>query len=148
MSRIVIFIAAVVIIILAIFIGSYARGYLSRSKLIPSSSTPTPVSTTISPSTVSTGTAAVKEFTITASNYSFNPKTISVNQGDQVKITLNNTQGGHDLRLDGYDTGTQVIQAGESDTFTFTALQSGQFEYYCSVDGHRAMGMVGTLTVN
>jgi plastocyanin len=93
---------------------------------------------------VATGT---KEFTVSNSGMTFNPKTLSVKEGERVKITFRNTGGTHDLRIDGYDVGTKVIQAGQSESFEFVANEAGTFEYYCSVGNHREMGMVGTLTV-
>lgn len=95
----------------------------------------------------STPAATMKEITVSNSGMTFNPKTLSVKRGDRVKITFNNTGGTHDLRIDSYNVGTKVIQAGQSESFEFVADKAGSFEYYCSVGNHRAMGMKGTLTV-
>ena len=89
----------------------------------------------------------VKEFSVSAAPYSFSTKSISVNKGDTVKITLKNTKGTHDLKIDEYGVATRVLNAGEEQTLTFLADKVGSFEYYCSVGNHRAMGMVGTLSV-
>jgi len=89
----------------------------------------------------------VKEFMVDAAPYSFSPKTMSVNVGDTVKITLKNVNGVHDLKIDEFNASTRVLNAGEMETITFVALKAGTFQYYCSVGNHRAMGMVGTLTV-
>lgn len=91
--------------------------------------------------------ADVVQVSIDASNFEFSKETIVVERGQTVRITLNNTQGVHDLRIEGYDVGTEVIQTGESETFEFVASEAGTFEYYCSVGSHRQMGMIGTLTV-
>lgn len=110
--------------------------------------TPTPI-----PSTNSTGVTSpvaspsVKEFTISASNYKYDVSNISVNKGDTVRIILKDTEGTHDLVVDGYNVSTKVLNAGEQDVIEFTADKPGQFEYYCSIGQHRQMGMVGTLTV-
>ncbi|MEN9561085.1 MAG: hypothetical protein RIQ56_358, partial [Candidatus Parcubacteria bacterium] len=55
--------------------------------------------------------------------------------------------GTHDFRIEGYDVGTKVIQGSASETFEFVADKAGDFEFYCSVGSHRAMGMKGTFTV-
>lgn len=110
---------------------------------------PTTPATSTSTSTPSTGTqnGAVKEFTVTGKNFSFIPAAMSVKRGDRVRITFVNESGTHDLRVDGYNVGTKVIQGGASETFEFVADKTGSFEYYCSVGQHREMGMKGTLTV-
>ena len=90
---------------------------------------------------------AVKSFTVTGSNFSFSPATLRVNQGDTVRITFVNADGKHDLRLDAFGAATAVLDAGGRQTIQFTASRVGQFEYYCSVGNHRAMGMRGTLIV-
>ena len=41
-----------------------------------------------------------------------------------------------------------VVPAGESTSFSFTAPDPGTYQYVCTVPGHAAGGMVGTLTVN
>lgn len=91
--------------------------------------------------------SVVKEFTIEAVPFSFTPSTMEVNKGDTVKITLKNTKGTHDLKIDDFGVTTRVLQTGEEQIVTFVADQVGTFEYYCSVGTHRAMGMWGTLTV-
>lgn len=91
--------------------------------------------------------SAVKEFTVTGSNYSFDPKTMSVVKGETVKIIFKNADGTHDLVIDEFNVHTKRIRAGEEDSVQFIADKAGTFEYYCSVGNHRAMGMKGTLTV-
>lgn len=56
---------------------------------------------------------------------------------------------GHDfcLEQDGSEVGCTDVISG-SDTADLEAdLESGEYTYYCSVDGHRDGGMEGTLTV-
>ena len=89
----------------------------------------------------------IKEFVIDAVPFSFSPSKMTVNKGDTVKITLRNINGNHDLKIDEFNAATRVLKTGETETITFVADKTGTFEYYCSVGNHRAMGMVGTLTV-
>lgn len=107
----------------------------------------TPPSLTQSPSATGSAEGAVKEFTVTSSGLNFNPAEIRVSKGDKVKITYNNTRGTHDLVIDEFNVKTDRINAGQSDTIEFVADQTGTFEYYCSVPGHREAGMVGKLIV-
>ncbi|OGF26934.1 hypothetical protein A2477_04200 [Candidatus Falkowbacteria bacterium RIFOXYC2_FULL_47_12] len=90
---------------------------------------------------------AVKTFTVEGQNFSYAPNTITVNKGDKVKIIFKNIGGTHNWILDEFNVSTPIIQTGQSAEVTFTADKTGTFEYYCSIGSHRAMGMVGTLTV-
>ncbi len=90
---------------------------------------------------------SVREFTIHASNFTFSVPTMSVKSGDTVRLTFVNDEGFHDFRIDEFGVATKQIGAGAAETVEFVANQSGNFEYYCSVGSHRALGMKGTLTV-
>lgn len=110
---------------------------------------------TLAPSPVTTPTAvpvasqtALKEFTVTASNFKFDPSQIQVKKGETVRIVFKNNGGSHDFRLDEFKASTKVIQGGQQETIEFVADKTGQFEYYCSVGNHRQMGMKGTLVVD
>jgi plastocyanin len=91
--------------------------------------------------------AIVKEFSVNAAPFSFTPSTMTVNKGDTVKITVKNTKGTHDLKIDEFNASTHLLNAGETDTISFVADKAGTFEYYCSIGNHRVLGMVGTLFV-
>ena len=88
-----------------------------------------------------------KEFSVDEVPFSLSPSTMTVNQGDTVKITVKNKQGTHDLKIDEFNASTRTLNAGETQTITFVADKIGTFQYYCSVGNHRAQGMVGTLIV-
>ncbi|MEX2029101.1 MAG: cupredoxin domain-containing protein [Candidatus Paceibacterota bacterium] len=92
-------------------------------------------------------TADVKEFTVSASNFSFSPSTLRVAEGDRVKITFKNTMGFHDFVIDEYGIAAKQTQSPTTEVIEFTANKAGSFEYYCSIGTHRAMGMRGTLVV-
>jgi nitrite reductase (NO-forming) len=96
----------------------------------------------------STTQGEVKSFDLEAGSFYFTPNKITVNQGDTVKITIHNVGGTHDWVLDEFNARTAVTQTGETASTTFVADKAGSFEFYCSIDSHRAKGMVGTLTVN
>ncbi len=90
---------------------------------------------------------AVKEFTVEGGKFYFKPNTMTVKKGDTVKITFKNVDGFHDFKLDGFNVATTQFQSPGEQTVEFVADKVGNFEYYCSVGQHKAMGMKGTLTV-
>ena len=74
---------------------------------------------------------------------------IDANAG-AAEITFDNPSSTpHDVRIespDGADIGgTEAIT--ESTATATVDLEPGSYTYYCSVDGHRAAGMEGTITV-
>ena len=94
-------------------------------------------------------TGPVKEFTISGTEYSFSPSSITVSTGERVKITFQNSGGApHNLAIEGLGVSTKTIGSGKTDVVEFTALQSGTFTFFCSVPGHAAAGMVGDMIVN
>ena len=96
------------------------------------------------PTGVQTG---VKTFTVEAKNLSFTPSTIKVKKGDTVVITFKSVDAIHDWVLDEFDASTNQIGEGEEEEIEFVADKKGTFEFYCSVENHRAMGMKGKFIV-
>ena len=77
-----------------------------------------------------TGNASgeVKEFTIKATNFAFEPAEIKVKKGDKVKITLENAEGMHGLAISDFNVDIQGNNSAE-----FVADKAGTFEMACSV---------------
>ncbi|MGH7246446.1 MAG: plastocyanin/azurin family copper-binding protein [Candidatus Levyibacteriota bacterium] len=88
-----------------------------------------------------------KTFNITAGNFYFVPSKITVNKGDQVTFVLTNAGGVHNLVIDELGVKMAMTRTAQGETATFSASKSGSFVYYCSVPGHKAKGMWGTLVV-
>lgn len=66
-----------------------------------------------------------------------------------IEVTLENVGGAeHNIVFVGANEGSEVPQAlgGETDTGTVNLFE-GEYTYFCSIPGHRAQGMEGTLTV-
>ncbi len=80
----------------------------------------------------------------------FNPNTLTVNKGDTVKVTLVNADPAqpHSFVINELNAKSGQVAAGQTKTYTFTASQAGEFQFYCDVPGHKEGGMVGTITVN
>jgi plastocyanin len=54
----------------------------------------------------------------------------------------------HDVRIEGNGASGGTDQITDSSTSATVDLEAGTYTFFCSVDGHRAAGMEGTLTVN
>lgn len=55
----------------------------------------------------------------------------------------------HNVTFEGVNDGAPVVEAGGGETATGTVeLEAGTYAYFCSVPGHRAAGMEGTLVVD
>jgi plastocyanin len=67
----------------------------------------------------------------------------------KVTITLDNPSSiPHAVEIEGHGVEEESGTIGEGETTKVTAsVKPGKYEYYCPVDGHKAAGMTGTLTV-
>lgn len=82
---------------------------------------------------------------VEADEYEFDPAEITAPAG-QVTFVLKNVGSlEHDLTIDEADFKLRAL-AGQTETGSVD-LEAGTYEVYCSVAGHRAAGMEGTLTV-
>jgi len=88
-----------------------------------------------------TSTAAV---TVTASEFKFKLSKTSVPHGTVVFTVVNKGKLSHDFKIGGKK--TPLIKPGKSAKLTVT-LKAGKSAYLCTVAGHAAAGMKGTLTV-
>jgi uncharacterized cupredoxin-like copper-binding protein len=94
---------------------------------------------------------AGKPVAVTATEYKFEPANIEVDASSgPIKITLKN--GGaiaHDLRVekDGEDVGGTPVFGPDASKTAAVALKPGSYAFICSVPGHEAQGMKGTLEV-
>lgn len=77
-----------------------------------------------------------------------NPE-LEVNVGDTVRLTvINGDPVLHDLRIDEFGVYTgEMLQDEQTVTVEFVADQPGNFMYYCSIPGHRDIGMEGVIRV-
>ncbi len=74
---------------------------------------------------------------------------LTANVGDTVRITvINGDPVLHNMNIAEFNVTTGDLQTkDQSATVEFTPDRPGDFVYYCSVPGHRDVGMWGTLTV-
>jgi uncharacterized cupredoxin-like copper-binding protein len=77
----------------------------------------------------------------------FDPRGFSIPANTPTVVTLvNKGDAVHNFTIDGLNIHSGDIQPGQSTTIAITA-PAGAYAFYCSIPGHRAAGMVGTLTV-
>ena len=86
-----------------------------------------------------------EKYDMQVSSFMFTPNTLTVKHGDAVQLTFTKVDGTHTFVIDGTNANFQIAQ-GDKDIFTAPA-KPGSYQYYCSMPGHKAKGMVGTLIV-
>ena len=76
--------------------------------------------------------------------------TLHVKQGDLVKIVLKDGDGVvHDIVIPAFHASSaNVTSKGSQADLVFRADRAGTFAYYCSIPGHRELGMQGTIVVS
>ena len=99
------------------------------------------------------GSAALRTIQVSEKQYSLNPSTITVPKPGTYAFNVKNdgtimhafvieaTGGG------GSESRTGDIAPGSSKTVRFTLDADKRYEMYCPIDGHRAEGMAGTISV-
>lgn len=110
-------------------------------------STNTSSSSTTNTNSATSTTASVKEFTITADQFSFSPSTITVSTGDTVKLHLTSSDTTHGFSLAQFGV-SETLQPGKTVDTEFVADKAGTYTFSCSVvcgSGHASMK--GTLVV-
>ena len=83
----------------------------------------------------------VKTIDVVASQFQFEPATISVAQGDRVRLRLRSADRTHGFAIKGFRVKALIPKAGEAVT-EFVADQAGTFDITCSEycgTGHAAM---------
>ena len=83
--------------------------------------------------------------TVTSVDINFDPKEFSIPADAEVRVSLPN-EGvlPHNFSIDALGVDVDIAPGATEET-TITA-PAGQYEYYCNVTGHKAAGMVGTMT--
>ena len=143
-----------IIIILIIIVGGYFlfRGGYQAPTLAPEVAEPTlfpePQPEADEPQ-AQTPISEVKDISVSGTEFSFSPSSLTFTAGEQVRLTFNNVGNApHNLTIEGTNIGTKTIAASKADVIEFTAPVSGTYTIFCSVPSHRALGMEGTLTVS
>ncbi len=106
---------------------------------VPQQNTQTTTTAAIAPTPATSG--AVKEFKMTAKQFSFEPSTIEVNKGDKVRLIVTSVDVPHGIAIPEYGI-NERLDVGKPVTIEFTADKQGSFTAFCSVfcgSGHSSM---------
>ena len=87
--------------------------------------------------------ASVAAVTVTATDFKFKLSKLSAPHGKVVFTFVNKGKVPHDFKINGKK--TSLVKPGKSVKLTVT-FKAGKFTYLCTVPGHAALGMKGTLT--
>jgi uncharacterized cupredoxin-like copper-binding protein len=110
---------------------------------------PAAASSTSTSSSIAAG-APAGSLTLSETEFKITPKTDTVASAGKVTITVkNNGKIVHALAV---QTPAGVVKTGNiapgaTATLTVDLAKAGSYTFYCPIDGHRGLGMVGTLTV-
>lgn len=84
---------------------------------------------------------------VVAGDIYFDPKEFTIPANTDAEVTVTNIGAAvHDFHIDALGIKTAMLNPGQSEIVTINA-DAGEYEYYCSVPGHKAAGMVGKVIV-
>ena len=120
----------------------------STSSTTSASDTSSTESTTEASTTASGGGGAGGTVAISETEFKLDPSDPTVKAGSVTFDVSNDGTTTHNLEVegDGVEEGTDDLDAGSSGQLTVD-LKPGTYEIYCSIDGHKDLGMEGELTV-
>lgn len=91
--------------------------------------------------------AGAADHGVTSTDNAFDTDAIEAKPGDTITLT-NDGFAQHNLVIDELGIGTDLLNNGQSMTITIPSdAAPGEYEFYCSVPGHKESGMVGTITI-
>jgi plastocyanin len=97
--------------------------------------------------TVEVGTTVegAPEVEVEARDFEFVPNPLELPAGEPVTLTMRVTGGGHNIRIEGAGYQTPIVEEGDAAVGTVTLPAPGEYRMVCTVPGHEAAGMVGTV---
>jgi uncharacterized cupredoxin-like copper-binding protein len=122
----------------------------NSSASTPSASTPAAPATSTPAASTPAAAAGGGAVTLSETEFKIAPKAATAKAGKVTIDVKNAGQTVHNLNVEGNgieEKKTADLQPGDSGKLTLD-LKPGKYEMYCSIDGHRASGMEGTITVS
>lgn len=86
---------------------------------------------------------------VSARSFKFTPSKLTIASGQRVTIALKSTDVLHDFVVNGPGVANKkivTVRGGKSATGKLVLPKAGTYQFYCSIPGHRAAGMRGTIT--
>lgn len=86
-------------------------------------------------------TGELREFTITAKQFTFTPSTLTVNKGDRVRLSISDVDVKHGFAITEFGVNL-LLTVGKTEIAQFVADKRGTFIFYCLVpcgSGHSTM---------
>jgi uncharacterized cupredoxin-like copper-binding protein len=142
---------ALIAVAVAIPFGLAACGSDDSSSSTTAASTDTTSSTEASTteSTTASGGGGGETVDIGETEYKLDPSDATAKAGTVTFAVTNDGTQVHNLEVEGNgieEQGTEDLQSGSNGEVTLD-LKPGTYEMYCSIDGHRDLGMEGQITV-
>jgi plastocyanin len=101
-------------------------------------------------SSTAPGGTAGRTIQISEKEFSLSPSTVSIAKTGTYEFQVtNNGAVPHALEIEGngVEEKTANIAPGSAMTLRVTLSKTGSYDMYCPIDGHRAQGMKGSVTV-
>ncbi|TML45753.1 MAG: hypothetical protein E6G19_03540 [Actinobacteria bacterium] len=101
-------------------------------------------------SSASSGGMVIKTVAVHETEYKLNPNTISLAKpGTYIFKAVNDGTTTHALAIhgNGADSSISAVNPGSSGTLKLTLPKKGTYQIFCPIDGHKSLGMKGTITV-
>ena len=91
--------------------------------------------------------AGAREIAVTAGRFRYKPNEITLTAGEDVTIVMTSTDLFHDFFVKGE--GGHIVGAKAKTTKKggLSIDEPGTYKFWCTVEGHRAAGMKGTIVV-
>ena len=113
----------------------------------PAEGEASPAEEEASPAEEGAAAAGATEAEMSTVDLAFEPKELTIAAGTDVTITItNNGALQHDMAIDDLGLQSDLLNGGDSTTLVVNA-EPGEYEFHCSVPGHKEAGMTGTLIV-
>jgi plastocyanin len=129
-------------------VGALAVAGCGGSDNKDTASSTTPAETTTTEASSGGGGGATLQLTAVKEGLAYDKKTLSGGAGTVTISMKNDSSLSHNVSIEGNGVDKDGNTVGQGGTSKVSAdLKAGTYTFYCSVDGHEAAGMKGTLTV-